>query len=67
MKTNEPLSEKDIHVDKKHPSEEALNFNIISIKQYLDQKAWEKVVNSCMLLYKQILIALFSNGQPLQV
>ncbi|XP_028408935.1 uncharacterized protein LOC114542468 isoform X2 [Dendronephthya gigantea] len=53
METNKPLSEKDIHLDKKHPSEEALNFNIISIKQYLDQKAWEKVVNSFQKLQEE--------------
>lgn len=54
METNKLISEKDIHLDKEHPSEEALNYNIMSVKQHLDQKAWEKVISSCMLLNKQI-------------
>lgn len=49
LETNKLISEKDIFLDKEHPSKEALNYSIISIKQHLDKKAWEKVINSCML------------------
>ena len=36
METN--ISDNDLHLDKDHPSAEALNYNMMSIKRYLSQQ-----------------------------
>ena len=42
------IKENDINLEEDGPPAEALNYNITSIKRYLSQGAWNKVINSCM-------------------
>ncbi|CAB3986625.1 Hypothetical predicted protein [Paramuricea clavata] len=63
--TNGLISDNDLHVDKDHPSAEALNYNMMSIKRYLSQRLMY-VLNYDEANYHKDLHNRHKKRQPLQ-